>query len=90
MQMSEKIISIRFLSFKGFLNKRFGFAQMGISFINPWKHSGLLFSKHLGVGAGNGFSLVLTVQFLYMLLSTYNKVMKKKMAGTLRNTSQGW
>jgi hypothetical protein len=25
-----------------------------------------------------------------MLLSTYNKVMKRKMAGTLKNISQGW
>jgi len=33
---------------------------------------------------------VLSVQFLYMLLSTYNKVMKRKMAGTLKNISQGW
>jgi len=55
--MSEKIISIRFLSFKGFSNKRFGFAQMGISLVDPWKHTGLVFSKHLGVGAGNGFSV---------------------------------
>lgn len=55
--MSEKIISIRFLSFKGFSNKRFAFAQIGISLVNPWKHAGLLFSKHLGVGAGNGFSV---------------------------------
>ena len=56
--MTENIISIRFLSFKGFSNKRFAFAQMGISIINPWKHEGLLFSKHLGVGAGNGFSFM--------------------------------
>lgn len=55
--MSEKIISIRFLSFKGFSNKCFAFAQMGISLANPWKYQGLLFSKHLGVGAGNGFSV---------------------------------
>lgn len=55
--MVEKIISIRFLSFKGFSNKCFAFAQMGISLVNPWKHQGLLFSKHLGVGAGNGFSV---------------------------------
>ena len=55
--MSEKIISIRFLTFEGFSNKRFAFAQMGISLVNPWKHAGLLFSKHLGVGAGNGFSV---------------------------------
>ena len=55
--MSEKIISIRFLNFEGFSNKRFAFAQMGISLVNPWKHAGLLFSKHLGVGAGNGFSV---------------------------------
>jgi hypothetical protein len=33
---------------------------------------------------------VLSVQFLYMLLSSYNKVMKRKMAGTLKTTSQGW
>ena len=58
--MSEKIISIRFLSFKGFSNKRFAFAQMGISLVNPWKYTGLLFSKHLGVGAGNGFSKYIT------------------------------
>jgi hypothetical protein len=55
--MSEKIISIRFLSFNGFSNRRFAFAQMGISLVNPWKHAGLIFSKHLGVGAGNGFSV---------------------------------
>lgn len=55
--MSKNIISVRFLSFKGFTNKRFSFAQMGNSLINHWEHSGLLFSKHLGVGAGNGFSV---------------------------------
>lgn len=55
--MSIKIISIRFLSFQGFSKKRFAFAQMGISLLNSWNHSGLLFSKHLGVGAGNGFSV---------------------------------
>ena len=32
---------------------------------------------------------VLTVQFLYLLLSSFNKVMKKKLAGTLKTTN-GW
>ena len=33
---------------------------------------------------------VLSVQFLYMLLSSYNKVMKRKMEGTLKQPTQGW
>jgi hypothetical protein len=55
--MSEQIISFRFLSFEGFSNKRFAFAEMGRSFVQSWKSEGLSFTKHLGVGAGNGFSI---------------------------------
>jgi hypothetical protein len=55
--MSDQIISFRFLSFRGFANKRFAFAEMGRSFVQQWKSDGLSFAKHLGVGAGNGFSI---------------------------------
>ena len=55
--MSDQIISIRFLSFEGFSNMRFAFAEMGRSFVQKWQSNGLSFAKHLGVGAGNGFSI---------------------------------
>lgn len=51
-------ISIRFLSFKGFSKKRFAFAAMGKSRFKPWTGEGLVFAKHLGVGMGNGFSVI--------------------------------
>jgi hypothetical protein len=51
-------ISIRFLRFKGFSQKRFALAAMGKSRITPWEGEGLVFAKHLGVGKGNGFSLI--------------------------------
>jgi hypothetical protein len=53
-----QIISIRFLTFKGFSNKRFALAEMGKTRFNPWKAEGLVFAKHLGVGKGNGFSIL--------------------------------
>jgi hypothetical protein len=55
--MIDQIISIRFLSYEGFQNKRFAFAEMGRSFVQKWQSNGLTFAKHLGVGAGNGFSV---------------------------------
>jgi len=51
-------ISIRFLRFKGFSKKRFALAAMGKSRFTPWVGEGLVFAKHLGVGKGNGFSLI--------------------------------
>ncbi len=50
-------ISIRFLKFEGFQNKRKAFAAMGQSLNSPWQGDGLVFSKHMGVGKGNGFSI---------------------------------
>lgn len=50
-------ISIRFLQFKGFQNKRLAFAAMGQSLNAPWQSDGLVFAKHMGVGKGNGFSI---------------------------------
>lgn len=52
-----QIVSIRFLTFKGFANKRLALAEMGRSRFNPWKAEGLILAKHLGVGKGNGFSI---------------------------------
>jgi hypothetical protein len=56
--MSGQFITIRFLSFKGFQAKRFAFAEMGRSLVSGWSADGLVFSKHLGTGAGNGFSIL--------------------------------
>ncbi len=50
-------ISIRFLKFEGFHNKRKAFAAMGQSLNSPWQAEGLIFAKHMGVGKGNGFSI---------------------------------
>lgn len=56
--MQGHFITIRFLSFKGFQAKRFAFAEMGRSLVSGWKAPGMVFSKHLGTGAGNGFSIM--------------------------------
>lgn len=56
--MQGQFITIRFLSFKGFQAKRFAFAEMGRSLVSGWKAHGMVFSKHLGTGAGNGFSIL--------------------------------
>jgi hypothetical protein len=56
--MPGQFITIRFLSFKGFQAKRFAFAEMGRSLVSGWKAPGMVFSKHLGTGAGNGFSIL--------------------------------
>ena len=55
--MQGQFITIRFLNFKGFEAKRQAFAEMGRSRIQSWQAPGLCFSKHLGTGAGNGFSV---------------------------------
>jgi hypothetical protein len=56
--MPGKFITIRFLEFKGFSAKRYAFAEMGRSLVNGWMADGLVFSKQLGTGAGNGFSVL--------------------------------
>ncbi len=56
--MQGHFITIRFLSFKGFQSKRYAFAEMGRSLVSGWKAPGMVFSKHLGTGAGNGFSIM--------------------------------
>ncbi len=56
--MQGHFITIRFLLFKGFQAKRFAFAEMGRSLVSGWKAPGMVFSKHLGTGAGNGFSIM--------------------------------
>lgn len=55
--MSGQFITIRFLEFNGFSAKRHAFAEMGHSLVSGWSAPGLVFSKHLGTGAGNGFSI---------------------------------
>lgn len=55
--MSGQFITIRFLEFGGFSAKRHAFAEMGRSLVAGWSAPGLVFSKHLGTGAGNGFSI---------------------------------
>ncbi len=56
--MQGKFITIRFLSFKGFTAKKSAFAEMGRSLLHTWSAPGLVFAKHLGTGAGNGFSVL--------------------------------
>lgn len=53
----NQLIAIRFLEFKGFERKFKAFQWMGKKLAKPWVDQGLVFSKHLGVGAGNGFSI---------------------------------
>jgi hypothetical protein len=55
--MADQFITIRFLTFDGFVAKRAAFAEMGRSLVNNWVAPGLLFAKHLGTGAGDGFSV---------------------------------
>ncbi len=55
--MSGQFITIRFIEFSGFSAKRHAFAEMGRSLVSGWSAPGLVFSKHLGTGAGNGFSI---------------------------------
>ena len=52
-----QFITIRFLSFAGFSAKKKAFAAMGKSMNEAWHADGLLFSKHVGCGAGDGFSI---------------------------------
>lgn len=52
-----QFITIRFLHFQGFTAKWNAFTWMGKLRTNPWQAEGLLFAKHLGTGAGNGFSI---------------------------------
>ncbi len=52
-----QFITIRFLHFSGFSDKKSAFAEMGKSLNENWYANGLTFSKHLGCGAGNGFSV---------------------------------
>lgn len=52
-----QFITIRFIHFKGFTAKKNAFAEMGKSLNDRWDAPGLTFSKHLGCGAGNGFSV---------------------------------
>ena len=55
--MSGQFITIRFLEFNCFSSKRHAFAEMGRSLVTGWSADGMVFSKHLGTGAGNGFSI---------------------------------
>ncbi len=54
----QQIVAIRILNFKSIKNKFKAFQWMGSKLSAPWKASGLGFSKHMGVGAGNGFSII--------------------------------
>ncbi len=55
--MTGRYITIRFLRFDGFQAKRAAFAAMVRSLFKFWSAPGLIFAKHLGTGAGNGFSI---------------------------------
>ncbi len=55
--MPGQFITIRFLEFSGFSAMRHAFAEMGRSLVAGWSADGMVFSKHLGTGAGNGFSI---------------------------------
>ena len=54
----QEIVAIRLLTFKGLKNKLKAFQWMGKKLAKPWEATGLVFSKHMGVGAGNGFSIL--------------------------------
>lgn len=54
----QEIVAVRLLTFQGFSHKLKAFQWMGKKLANPWTSQGLVFSKHLGVGAGNGFSIL--------------------------------
>jgi hypothetical protein len=52
-----KYITIRFIKYSGFKARRAAFSEMGRSLFFSWSAPGLVFAKHLGTGAGNGFSI---------------------------------
>lgn len=54
---SEQMVSITFFDFAGFKNKWWAFRQMGLAAGQLATVSGLAFSKMLGSGSGNGFSI---------------------------------
>lgn len=56
--MQGQFITVRFISFKGRRNCWTAFTEMGKSRRQIWNSTGLIFSKHLGSGAGNGFSII--------------------------------
>ena len=51
-------VTVRFLHFSGTQAKWKAFTEMGRARFEFWKAEGLLFSKHLGSGAGKGFSIL--------------------------------
>jgi hypothetical protein len=53
-----KYITIRFIKYSGFKAQRAAFSEMGRSLFWGWSAPGLVFAKHLGTGAGNGFSVL--------------------------------
>jgi hypothetical protein len=52
------LVTVRFLHFNGFSARRIAFTEMGRSLFQPWIADGLVFCKHLGSGAGKGFSIL--------------------------------
>lgn len=52
------LITIRFLRFDGLRSCWSAFAEMGRKLRRPWIADGLVFSKHFGSGAGQGFSIL--------------------------------
>lgn len=67
----QEIVSIRILQFKGFKNQFKAFQWMGKKLSKPWEAPGLVFSKHLGVGGGNGFSIIPDFS-MYSFLGVFN------------------
>ncbi|RXK47521.1 hypothetical protein [Aquirufa rosea] len=54
---AQQFIAVRFVHFNGLAARFKAFALMGELRSEPWKATGLIFSKHLGTGGGNGFSI---------------------------------
>lgn len=52
------LVTVRLLRFKGFKARWQALAEMGRTRMIPWHSEGLTFNKHLGSGAGNGFSIL--------------------------------
>lgn len=52
------LVTVRFLHFKGLSAQWNALAEMGRSRFQDWRANGLVFWKHLGSGAGKGFSVL--------------------------------
>lgn len=58
MPFQGSFVTVRFFHFGGIQAKWRAFTEMGRARFESWNADGLLFSKHLGSGAGKGFSIL--------------------------------